>query len=74
MTFVVNTIKQDSQGTQKPQNIQFLLEIESPLFARKFIEESSLVLLSLVDYSGAVDSFGPVYVVVSFENQRIRIV
>lgn len=74
MTFVVNTIKQDSQGTQKPQNIQFLLEMESPLFARKFIEESSLVLLSLVDYSGTIDSFGPVYVVVSFENQKIRIV
>lgn len=74
MTFVVNTIKQDSQGTKKPQNIQFLLEIGSPLFARKFIEESWLVLLSLADFNSSIDSFGPVYVVVGFENQHIRVV
>jgi len=51
MTFVVNTIKQDSKETKKPQNIQFLLDLDSPLFARKLIEESSLVLLSLADYN-----------------------
>jgi hypothetical protein len=40
MTFVVNTIKQDNKETKKPQNIQFLLDTESPLFARKFVEKS----------------------------------
>ncbi|MDD3263167.1 MAG: hypothetical protein PHR61_05010 [Candidatus Absconditabacteria bacterium] len=74
MTFVVNTIKQDSKETKKPQNIQFLLDLSSPLFARKFIEESSLVLLSLGDYSGDLNSFGPLYVIVSFEAKEIRVV
>jgi len=74
MTFVVNTIKQDSKETKKPQNIQFLLDLSSPLFARKFIEESSLVLLSLGDYSWDLNSFGPLYVIVSFEAKEIRVV
>jgi hypothetical protein len=51
MTFVVNTIKQVSAGSKTPQNIQFLLDIESPLLVRKIIEQSGLVLLSLTDFS-----------------------
>lgn len=74
MTFVVNTIKQDSKETKKPQNIQFLLDLESPLFARKIIEESSLVLLSLADYNWDVNSFGSLYVIISFEGKEIRLV
>ena len=74
MTFVVNTIKQDDQEGKKPQNVQLLLEVDSPLFARKFVEKSSLVLLSLSDYSSEIQSFGPTYVVVLFENQQIRVV
>lgn len=74
MTFVVNTIKQDVSNTKKTENFQFLLDIESPLFVRKFIEESWLILLSLSDFSSQPESFWPVYITVTFENQHIRIV
>lgn len=74
MTFVVNTIKQVSTGSKNPQNIQFLIDIESPLLVRKIIEQSGLVLLSLTDFSWKPESFGPVYVVVVFDNQKVRIV
>ena len=74
MTFVVNTIKQDSKETKKPQNIQFLLDLDSPLFARKLIEESSLVLLSLADYNWDTNTFGPLYVIISFDGKEIRVV
>jgi len=73
MTFVVNTIKQGSQESQKSQNIQFLVDLESPLFVRKFVEELWLVLLSLDDYLNKPESFGPVYIVLNFENKQIRV-
>jgi hypothetical protein len=40
MTFVVNAIKQDNEDSKKSEHIQFLLEVDSPLFARKFLEKS----------------------------------
>ncbi len=74
MTFVVNTIKQESWDAKKPQNIQLLLDLDSPLFARKFVEDSWLILLSLNDYTWDVNSFGPLYVNVVFENKEIRVI
>ncbi len=74
MTFVVNAIKQDNEDSKKSEHIQFLLEVDSPLFARKFLEKSWLVLLSLDDFLSSVDKFWPLYAVVLFENQRVRLV
>lgn len=74
MTFVLNTIKQESWDAKKPQNIQLLLDLDSPLFARKFVEDSWLILLSLNDYTWDVNSFGPLYVNVVFENKEIRVI
>lgn len=74
MTFVVNTIKQDDWDNKNPQNIKFLLNLDSPLFARKFIEKSSLVLLWLDDYKSDPSSFWPVFVNLMFDWQKILLV
>jgi hypothetical protein len=50
------------------------LDTESPLFARKFVEKSWLVLLWLSDYKSDIASFWPVFVNLSFDWQEIRIV
>lgn len=74
MTFVINAIKQDTQNKKKSQNIKFLLDVDSPLFARKFIEKSWLILLSLSDYNSDPTKFWPVYVSVVFESKEVRVI
>jgi hypothetical protein len=39
MAFVANVLKEDKE-TRKTLNLQFLIDHESPLFARKFLQQS----------------------------------
>ncbi len=79
MTFVVNTIKQAKTTSENTQitsgdNIELLLDIEDISLARKFIEKTSLVLLSIEKYVWDVSTFWHVYAIIPFEDQQIRVV
>ncbi len=73
MTFVVNIIKQD-KNQKKPANIKLLLDTDSPMMARKFIENTGLVLLGLNDYKWDSSSFWPVFVDVAYDKQEMRVI
>jgi hypothetical protein len=71
MTFVVNGIK---EGLDKKYNIEFLLWMDSPLLAKKFLEEEGVIVLSLKEYAEPNDHFGNIYCTVNYQDQNITLV
>jgi hypothetical protein len=73
MAFVVNVLKEDKE-TKKTLNLQFVVDHDSPLFVRKFLQQAWLMILTFKDFYGALESFWPSYISITYDNTTIRIV
>lgn len=71
MTFLVNGIK---ERLEKKYNIEFLLWVESSLLAKKFLENSWIIVLSLKEYNDQNETFGNVHFSVPYQQQDITII
>lgn len=71
MTFSVNGIKQDKN---EKTTIEILICVDDPLLARKILEEHSILILSLNEFSADKKTFGDIYFSINQNLQKIDIV
>lgn len=67
MTFIVNGIK---EGFDKKYNIEFVLGVDSMLLAKKFLESTGIIVLSLKEYK---DKFGNISFTINYLQQDIKL-
>ena len=77
MTFIVNGIK---EGSEKKYNVEFLLWVDSVLLAKKILEETGIIVLSLKEFKSKSSSvqegedFGNIYFSIYFLQQEVKLV
>ena len=69
MTFVINAIQQSSD---QQRSVEFLVAVDSDSLARKFLEKSGLVLLSVKPLVGDDTHYRTSYLTVSYENGVVK--
>lgn len=70
MTFIVNGIK---EGFDKKYNIEFLLGVDSVLLAKKFLENTGVIVLSLKEYREQETGFGNISFTINYLQQDIKL-
>lgn len=71
MTFIINGIK---EGLEKRYNIEFLLCIDSTLLAKKLLEETGVIVLSLKEFKEEEKKFGNIYFMTHTGEQEIKVI
>lgn len=71
MTFIVNGIK---EGFEKKYNIELLLGVDSVLMAKKILEDTGIIILSLKEYKEQKNKFGNIYFTIDFLQQQVTLV
>ena len=71
MTFSVNGIKQENN---EKFPIELLVCVDAPLLARKILEKTNILILSLKEFSWDKKTFGTVYFTIKINFQKIEIV
>lgn len=69
MTFIVNGIK---EGLDKKYNIEFVLWVDSTLLAKKFLENTWIIVLSLKEYKED-KKFGNIFLTINYQQQNIAL-
>ncbi|PJA48675.1 MAG: hypothetical protein CO170_02025 [candidate division SR1 bacterium CG_4_9_14_3_um_filter_40_9] len=70
MTFIVNGIKEEFD---KKYNIEFILGVDSALLAKKFLESTGIIVLSLKEYKEKKEGFGNITFTINYLQQDIRL-
>jgi len=70
MTFIVNGIK---EGFDKKYNIEFVINIDSILLAKKFLENTGIIVLSLKEYKEQPNIFGNISFTIHCVEQDISV-
>jgi len=71
MTFSVNGIKQDKNDKH---TVEILVCVDAPLLARKILEQRSILILSLKEFSQDKKTFGDIYFTIKLNFEEIEIV
>jgi len=71
MTFSVNGIKQENN---EKFPLEMLVCVDAPLLARKILEQTSILILSLKEFSWDKKTFGDIYFIIKNNFQEIEIV
>ncbi len=71
MTFSVNGIKQEKE---QKYNVEMLVCVDAPLLARKILEQTNILILSIKEFPADKTTFGDIYFTISLNFQDIDIV
>jgi len=71
MTFIINTIK---EGFNKKYNVEFVLLVDSPLLARKIMEDAGIIVLSMKEYKQEPSIFWNIRLNFTYLQQNISII
>lgn len=70
MTFIINTIK---EGFNKKYNVEFVLWVDSPLLAKKIMEEFGIIVLSMKEYKEPEKDLKNITLTFPYLQQEIKV-